>query len=50
MDAGDESMDESDWFLVLPPLGFGVFGVKGPRELRLFRSSVLNHLFHGFGL
>ena len=38
------------WFLVLPALGFGAFGVKGPRELKLFRSSVLNHLFYGLGL
>ena len=38
------------WFLVLPALGFGVFGVKGPPELRLFTSSVLNHLFYGLGL
>jgi len=38
------------WFLVLPALGFGLFGRKGPPELRLFTSSVLNHLFYGFGL
>jgi len=38
------------WFLVLPALGFGVFGLRGPQELRLFSSSVLNHLFYGFGL
>jgi len=38
------------WFLVLPALGFGLFGLKGPPELRLFTSSVLNHLFYGFGL
>jgi len=38
------------WFLLLPALGFGVCGVKGPPELRLFRSSVLNHLFYGLGL
>lgn len=38
------------WFLVLPALGFGVFGVKGPPELKLFTSSVLNHLFYGLGL
>ena len=30
------------WFLVLPALGFGVFGVKGPPELKLFTASVLN--------
>ncbi len=38
------------WFLVLPALGFGLFGLKGPRELRLFTSSLMNHLFYGFGL
>lgn len=38
------------WFLVLPALGFGVFGVHGPPELKLFTSSVLNHLFYGLGL
>jgi len=38
------------WFLVLPSLGFGVFGIKGPPELKLFRSSLLNHLSYGFGL
>lgn len=38
------------WFLVLPALGFGVFGLKGPPELKLFRSSLLNHLSYGFGL
>ncbi len=38
------------WFLVFPALGFGVFGTKGPRELKMFRTSVINHLFYGFGL
>ena len=38
------------WFLVFPALGFGVFGLKGPPELRLFTSSVMNHLFYGLGL
>jgi len=38
------------WFLVYPALGFGAFGMKGPRELKPFTSSVLNHLFYGFGL
>jgi hypothetical protein len=38
------------WFLVFPALGFGWFGRKGPRELRLFTSSLMNHLFYGFGL
>jgi len=38
------------WFLVLPALGFGVFGRKGPPELKLFISTLLNHLFYGLGL
>ena len=38
------------WFLVLPCLGFGAFGVKGPPELKLFRSSLVNHLSYGLGL
>ena len=38
------------WFMVLPALGFGVFGLRGPDEMKLFRTSVLNHLFYGFGL
>ena len=38
------------WFLVLPSLGFGAFGLKGPKDLRLFTSSLLNHAFYGFGL
>ncbi len=38
------------WFLVFPALGFGVFGLKGPRELRLFTSSVVNHISYGLGL
>ncbi len=38
------------WFLVFPALGFGLFGLKGLPELRLFRSSLMNHLSYGFGL
>ena len=38
------------WFLVYPALGFGWFGLSGPPELRLFTSSLMNHLFYGFGL
>ena len=38
------------WFLVLPALGFGALGLKGPLELRLLRSTLLNHLSYGFGL
>jgi hypothetical protein len=38
------------WFLVLPALGFGVLGLKGPPELKLFRTSFLSHLSYGLGL
>ncbi|UCF31738.1 MAG: DUF2938 family protein [bacterium] len=38
------------WLLVLPCLGFGVCGRKGPVELKLFRSSLMNHLSYGLGL
>jgi hypothetical protein len=38
------------WFLVFPALGFGMFGLRAPPELRLFISSLMNHLFYGFGL
>ncbi|MFC1610431.1 DUF2938 family protein [Myxococcota bacterium] len=38
------------WFLVFPALGFGLFGLRGPPELRLFTSSLVNHLSYGFGL
>lgn len=38
------------WFLVFPALGFGWLGLKGPPELKLFRSSVINHLSYGIGL
>ncbi len=38
------------WFLVFPALGFGLFGLKAPPELRLFTSSLMNHLSYGFGL
>jgi hypothetical protein len=38
------------WFLVFPALGFGVFGRRGPHELKIFSASVLNHLGYGLGL
>ena len=38
------------WFLMYPAFGFGLFGLKGPPELRLFATSLINHLFYGFGL
>jgi len=38
------------WFLMFPAIGFGFFGHRGPKGLRLFSTSVVNHLFYGFGL
>jgi len=38
------------WFLVFPALGFGIFGLKAPPELKLFISSLMNHFFYGFGI
>jgi hypothetical protein len=38
------------WFLVYPGLGLGVFGIKGPPELKLLTTSLTHHLFYGFGL
>jgi hypothetical protein len=38
------------WFLMYPAFGFGLLGIKGPPELRLFTTSLINHLFYGFGL
>ncbi|MCW8985742.1 MAG: DUF2938 domain-containing protein [Thermoanaerobaculales bacterium] len=37
-------------FLVYPALGFGLFGFRGPPELKLFTTSLMNHLYYGFGL
>jgi DUF2938 family protein len=38
------------WFLVMPALGFGLFGWKGSPELKLFTTTVINHFSYGFGL
>jgi Protein of unknown function (DUF2938) len=38
------------YFMMFPAMGFGVFGLKGPPELRMFITSLLNHMFYGFGL
>lgn len=38
------------WFLVFPALGFGACGRRGPRELKMLRASILNHLGYGLGL
>ena len=37
-------------FLVYPALGLGVAGLKGPKKLKPVTTSVLNHLFYGFGI
>ncbi len=38
------------WFLLFPAIGFGWLGLGGPPELRLFTSSLVNHLSYGLGL
>ena len=38
------------WFLMFPAFGFGLLGLRGPPQLMLIRTSVINHLFYGFGL
>jgi hypothetical protein len=35
---------------MFPAFGFGLLGLRGPPELRLFTTSLINHLFYGFGL
>jgi hypothetical protein len=37
-------------FLVYPALGFGALGLQAPPGLKPITSSVMNHLFYGFGL
>jgi hypothetical protein len=37
-------------FWMFPALGFGVLGSRGPAEMLLFRTALLNHLFFGLGL
>jgi hypothetical protein len=37
-------------FWMFPAMGFGLFGSRGPRELLLFRTALVNHLFFGLGL
>jgi hypothetical protein len=38
------------WLLVYPSLGYGAFGMKAPAGMKPIVSSVLYHLFYGFGL
>jgi hypothetical protein len=35
---------------MFPAMGFGLLGLKGPAESRLFVSSLANHLYYGLGL
>jgi hypothetical protein len=38
------------WLLMYPSMGFGLFGRRGPAELLLLRTSLLNHVFFAVGL
>lgn len=38
------------WFLVFPALGFGLFGIKASKRMKLLKTSLLNHIYYGFGL
>lgn len=38
------------WLVMFPSMGFGVLGLRGPSELCLLRSSLVNHLLFGLGL
>jgi hypothetical protein len=38
------------WFLMFPAMGWGLAGTRGPEELLLTRTSVVNHAFYGVGL
>jgi hypothetical protein len=35
---------------MFPAMGFGLFGLRGPSELRLVSTAFVNHLFFGLGL
>ena len=38
------------WLLMFPAMGYGWFGLHGPPNTRLFRSSFVSHTFYGLGL
>ena len=38
------------WFLMFPAMGWGVAGVRGPAQLLLTRTSLVNHALYGLGL
>jgi Protein of unknown function (DUF2938) len=35
---------------MFPAMGFGLLGLRGPRELRLLRTAIVNHALFGLGL
>jgi hypothetical protein len=37
-------------FWMFPAMGFGLFGSRGPEEMLLFRTALVNHLIFGAGL
>jgi hypothetical protein len=38
------------WFLMFPAMGWGVAGTRGPAQLLLTRTSLVNHALYGLGL
>lgn len=38
------------WLVMFPAMGFGLFGLSGPEDALLFRTSLVNHLGWGLGL
>jgi hypothetical protein len=38
------------WFLMFPGMGYGIFGLNAPSELKLFRTSLINHALYGLGV
>ena len=38
------------WLLMFPAMGYGFFGAHGPAGTRLFASSLVSHVFFGWGL
>jgi hypothetical protein len=38
------------YFWMFPGMGFGVLGLAGPKEWKLARTALVNHVFYGLGL
>ena len=38
------------WLLMFPAMGYGFFGIHGPKGTHLFRSSLAAHAVYGLGL